>query len=211
MTSILTVNKVKEENISWENDQVNTLFSSFPWYPIHKSPWQGTFPYKPQVQFQIVHSDSMIYIRYEVEEEFVKAQYIRPNENVWEDSCVEFFISLDNKQTYYNFEFNVLGTGLIGYGTSVKTDRRRLDPTVVEQIHTFTQVSNVAGKKKWSITLGIPKTIFSEDLASGRRAFANFYKCGDQLPQPHFLAWNNIENPTPNFHLPQYFGEIIFE
>ncbi len=211
MTSILTVNKVKEENISWENGQVNTLFSSFPWYPIHKSPWQGTFPYKPQVQFQIVHSDSMIYIRYEVEEEFVKAQYIRPNENVWEDSCVEFFISLDNKQTYYNFEFNVLGTGLIGYGTSVKTDRRRLDPTVVEQIHTFTQVSNVAGKKKWSIALGIPKTIFSEDLASGRRAFANFYKCGDQLPQPHFLAWNNIENPTPNFHLPQYFGEIIFE
>ncbi len=211
MAPILTVNKIEDKNIAWANNQFDTLFFSSPWHSVDSSPWHEAFPYKPEVRFQIVHSENMLYIRYEVEEEYVKAQYIRSNESVYEDSCVEFFISLDDKQTYYNFEFNVLGTGLLGYGTSVKADRRRLAPAVIEQINTFSQVSNIGGKKKWNIVLGIPKTIFDQEINSGRKAFANFYKCGDELPQPHFLAWNTIENPTPNFHLPQFFGELIFE
>ncbi|NGM61637.1 hypothetical protein G5B30_06870 [Sphingobacterium sp. SGG-5] len=211
MTSILTVSKIEDKNISWANDQFDTLFISSQWHAVDNSPWQEAFPYKPDVRFQIVHSEDTIYIRYEVEEEYVKAQYIRPNESVYEDSCVEFFISLDNKHTYYNFEFNVLGTGLIGYGPAVKADRLRLDPAVVEQVNTFSQVFNSEGKKRWRLVLGIPKRIFNQEVNSGRKAYANFYKCGDKLPQPHFLAWNDIENPTPNFHLPQFFGELSFE
>lgn len=26
--------------------------------------------------------------------------------------------------------------------------------------------------------------------------------------QPHYIAWNAVDHPTPNFHLPQYFGEL---
>ena len=37
---------------------------------------------------------------------------------------------------------------------------------------------------------------------------ANFYKCGDDTAQPHYIAWNAVDHPTPNFHLPQYFGEL---
>ena len=34
------------------------------------------------------------------------------------------------------------------------------------------------------------------------RAKANFYKCGDKLPVPHFLSWKPINVPAPDFHLP---------
>ena len=40
---------------------------------------------------------------------------------------------------------------------------------------------------------------------------ANFYKCGDRLKQQHYLSWNPIDLPRPNFHCPEFFGELTFE
>ena len=213
--SVLRIKKIDDISLDYLScRETSSFFGKFPaleWHSIDQCPWRETFPYQPEVRFQIAHSDRNIYLRYKVKEEYVKGQYIRPNENVWEDSCVEFFLSLDNKQHYYNFEFNVLGTGLVGYGTADKSTRHRLDTTVVERINTFTQVSKLNGEKAWEIVLAIPKDIFREELADGKVVHANFYKCGDMLPQPHFVALNAIENPIPNFHLPQYFGEVVFE
>jgi hypothetical protein len=45
-------------------------------------------------------------------------------------------------------------------------------------------------------------------LRPGMILRANFYKCGDNTAQPHYIAWNAVNHPTPNFHLPQYFGEL---
>ena len=199
------------ENFTYHglSQQMETL----PWYPISHVNWPA-FPYQPEVSFQIAHDNQRIFIHYSVEEEFVKAQYVRINEAVWEDSCVEFFISFDGKSNYYNIEFNVLGTGLTGYGSQIKEERKRLQPEVIAKIQTATTAVNVAGKKKWNIVLVIPTTVFigaEIERLTGITAHANFYKCGDGLPTPHFLSWNKIEHPTPNFHLPEFFGEIIFE
>lgn len=173
--------------------------------------WPDEYPYKPAVSFQIAHTDTSILLHYTVEEEFVKAQFIRPNENVWEDSCVEFFLSLDNKKNYYNFEFNVLGTAVLGYGPGVKSERNRLEATVINTIDTYTEVLNIQGKKVWDIFISIPKAIFGDVGFSAKTFHANFYKCGDTLPTPHFISWNKIDNPTPNFHLPQFFGDLNFK
>ena len=45
----------------------------------------------------------------------------------------------------------------------------------------------------------------------GKEMGANFYKCGDELPTPHFLSWNPIEWAEPSFHRPEQFGKLIFE
>ena len=39
----------------------------------------------------------------------------------------------------------------------------------------------------------------------------NFYKCGNQLPKPHFLSWNPIPTDNVQFHCPEFFGELDFE
>ena len=62
--------------------------------------------------------------------------------------------------------------------------------------------------------MAIPLSIFihhSFSSLSGKEGRVNFYKCGDQLPVPHFVAWNNIQSAEPNFHLPEFFGEIYFQ
>ncbi|MDE6269894.1 MAG: hypothetical protein K2M12_03440, partial [Muribaculaceae bacterium] len=45
----------------------------------------------------------------------------------------------------------------------------------------------------------------------GKQLRANFYKCGDLLSTPHFLSWNRVDTPHPDFHRPEYFGAIKFD
>ena len=182
------------------------------WHAIDQVNWPESYPYKPTVAFQIAYNADGIALHFAVEEDFVKAQYVRPNEPVFEDSCVEFFVSFDQKKTYYNIEFNVLGTGIIGYGPADKKQRNRLTAQQIEQVSTASSVTQVAGKKKWNIVMLIPYAVFQLegiDLA-GRQAHANFYKCGDKLPVPHFVSWKAIDFPKPSFHQPDFFGEIRF-
>ena len=36
------------------------------------------------------------------------------------------------------------------------------------------------------------------------------YKCGDELPHPHFRSWKSIETEKPDFHRPEFFAEVAF-
>lgn len=211
MSKSIVINRVNDKELVLHYETLKKTFSSAVEHPIDHAPWREQFPYTPKASFKIVYSRDCIGIYYYVEEEFVAAKALRPNENVWEDSCVEFFVSLDNKKTYYNFEFNVLGTGLIGYGTEVKADRKRLSPAVIESIDVLTQLHKVDGKKIWEMYLLIPVKVISDESLVGKSIHGNFYKCGDALPLPHFMTWNPIEYPTPNFHKPEYFGQLLFE
>lgn len=178
-------------------------------------PW-ADFPYCPSVHFKIAHTVVGIVLLYDVKEKHMKSVYRRTNDPVYKDSCVEFFLSFDGVN-YYNLEFNCLGTGLIGYGPAEKSARKRLNVETIEQVKTYSRMSQGTpenGDKAWQLLLQIPLSVFEAhtiDSLAGRRCTGNFYKCGDDLPEPHYVAWNPINHPTPNFHLPQYFGELVFE
>ncbi|MFA5695554.1 MAG: carbohydrate-binding family 9-like protein, partial [Proteiniphilum sp.] len=40
---------------------------------------------------------------------------------------------------------------------------------------------------------------------------ANFYKCGDETAEPHYISWSPIDLPAPDFHAPQFFGLLEME
>ncbi|WP_293885494.1 MULTISPECIES: carbohydrate-binding family 9-like protein [unclassified Sphingobacterium] len=175
--------------------------------------WSESFPYKPEVQFKIGYTAEYLVLQYEVIEEQLRGHYSEANQNVWEDSCVEFFVSFDGCKHYYNLEFNLIGTGLIGYGTAEKAARNRLDTSEIEKVRTFSLIMRNGSDKRWTMIEVIPLSIFKFDELvnlKGKIIHGNFYKCGDHLKQPHFISWNKIENPAPNFHLPQFFGEMVF-
>ncbi|MCL7987511.1 carbohydrate-binding family 9-like protein [Sphingobacterium sp. lm-10] len=189
-----------------------SIFSEAKWHAIDMINWPDQFPYQPSVRFQVVYTSDFLVLHYDVEEDFVRANAVRHNEAVWEDSCVECFISFDAGKTYYNIEFNLLGTGLIGYGSRIRQERRRLGADIVERVSTFTHVRQMGGRKTWQMVLAIPFAILGQEgrTLSGGFAAANFYKCGDKLPVPHYLSLNPINSPVPSFHSPEYFGEIAF-
>ena len=70
------------------------------------------------------------------------------------------------------------------------------------------------GEHCWSVIEVIPATALfrsGTDKFDGKRMTANFYKCGDELPTPHFISWAPIEWKEPSFHRPEFFGELVFE
>jgi hypothetical protein len=128
---------------------------------------------------------------------------------------VEFFIHFNDDKGYYNFEFNCIGTPLVGFGKS-RSERDLLPKEVVGNIQTESFISRVKVKEAvyWELSVAIPSNVFIYHpipSLSGQKGRVNFHKCGDQLPVPHFLVWNNIQSAEPNFHLPEFFGEIYFE
>ena len=173
---------------------------------------------KVQVQFDIVHDGSSIFLKYFVRENQVRAVNRAFNSPVWEDSCVEFFLSLDGGDHYYNFEFNAIGTVLGGYGRD-KNSRDRLPVEVLEKIETNPSlgrevIENLEEETSWTLEVKLPVSALChskiKDL-SGVKATANFYKCGDRLKEPHFISWKPVLSETPNIHQPQYFGKLEFE
>ncbi|MDR2090309.1 MAG: hypothetical protein LBP62_01430 [Clostridiales bacterium] len=69
----------------------------------------------------------------------------------------------------------------------------------------------------WELYFDIPFKMISEIYGAdfrvykGRRVRANFYKCGDETPLPHYGAAFQVESPFPEFHLPEFFGTLIFD
>jgi hypothetical protein len=171
--------------------------------------------YKPIVSFAIAYTEDSILLKYFVAEKYVKADYCIINDPVYKDSCVEFFIAFGDEKGYYNLEFNPIGTALIGYGTD-KNDRKLLNKTLISQVekhHTITQPFQGNSITEWELTLKIPFALFIHHAVTSladQVCRANFYKCGDDLPVPHFLSWSPVDNPEPNFHLPQFFGTLFF-
>lgn len=171
------------------------------------------YDYVPEAVFRIAYTDDAILLRYAVKEKYIRASYLFPNDPVYKDSCVEFFISFEGEK-YYNFEFNCIGTTLASYGSSNKETRMRLSAALIETIQTNSKIQCQRLNSSWELSVRIPINIFSETgikSLKGIEATANFYKCGDDLPLPHFLSWNEINHPSPNFHLPAFFGEIVFD
>jgi hypothetical protein len=168
---------------------------------------------KPEVAFYLAYGDDAIFLKFCVKEKYFRATYKQTNEPVYKDSCVEFFIAFD--EAYYNFEFNALSTALVGYGLPGK--REAFPSSLINNIKSRVinkTVSDDVLPFEWELTLAIPFNLFYKHSIStlkGTECNANFYKCGDDLPEPHFLCWNKIIADKPNFHLPQYFGKLIFE
>jgi len=184
-------------------------------HKISISPWK-TYPAKPDVHFNIAYGKQELFLKYSVAENYLLAEKTKSNQAVYEDSCVEFFIEPETGGPYLNFEFNCIGTCLAQKGYS-RQDRLFLDPVLINKIKRYSGLGNnkISLKKglfKWELVLAIPFSLFlRKKPVKGDQVRANFYKCGDHLPESHFLAWNNIVTPRPDFHQPEFFGTLEFQ
>ena len=182
---------------------------------VENTNWPKEFPYCPKMQFGIAHTGEEFLIHYCVEEQSVRAVAQKDNDNVWEDSCAEFFISPAADGLYYNIECNCAGTLLLGVGEG-RNNRQLATPEITRQIDRWASLGRTPfdtrnQPTRWELALRIPYTVFfRHNITSldGLTLKGNFYKCGDKLPVPHFISWNPIGTPTPDFHCPQFFGKL---
>ncbi len=174
------------------------------------------FSYKPISVFTIAHDGSRIYIHYFIRGNCLKALYSEDQSPVWTDSCVEFFVQPPVGPDYYNFEFNCIGTCYAAKRNS-REDFTLLITDELKQIKRYATLGpkpfqEMQGLFAWDLLVSIPFSLIGlneKNLPDTLRA--NFYKCADGTLLPHYLSWNPIETPKPDFHRPEYFGELFLE
>ena len=188
--------------------------------------WEGyNGDYNPDVKFRIGYTEKEIYLQYLVTENDIKAVYGEDaGSKPYTDSCVEFFAIPGEGGEYYNLEMNCIGKGTFAGGAQ-RTDRTRYGDDVLSQIRRESTLGSEAfgtksfaenGEKPytWKLTVALPVELYSLSEVKplkGRSIKANFYKCGDDMPQKHYLSWHPIRIEKPNFHRPDHFGTLIFE
>ena len=176
--------------------------------------WPDAFPYRPDVSFEVSHSDTALHLLFRVQEDAVRAVCAADGEHAWEDSCVEFFFAPGEEGEYYNLECTCTGRLLLCRGTG-RAGRLPLPEALLRGISRRSSLGiEPFGLREeptaWVLALDIPAATFGLERFSGLPARGNFYKCGDKLPVPHYLSWAPVRTPRPDFHRPEYFEEIVF-
>jgi len=187
-----------------------------------KNSMGGKPTHRPRTQAKVLYDDKYIYVVFRVEDQYVRAVAQDYHGPVWKDSCVEFFFTPrdDVSLGYFNLEVNCGGTPLFHYQKAPKKEQRSIDIADMQQIeiaHSMPKIvePEIAKPTIWTIEYGIPIAILEKYCPVARPAprviwRANFYKIGDDTSHPHWLTWSVVNNPVPNFHLPQFFGILEF-
>ncbi|MBR5053205.1 MAG: hypothetical protein IKW91_08270 [Bacteroidaceae bacterium] len=180
--------------------------------------WPNEFPYKPKVEFAAAHTGDALLLHYRVEEQSVRAVAEKDHEHIWEDACVEFFVMpVEADELYYNIECNCTGKLIVAVGEG-RDGRKPAPAEVMRKIDRWaslgTEPFDVRNEPtKWEVALRVPITTFFKhkfESFEGLVAKGNVYKCGDNLPVPHFISWSPIKTENPDFHRPEFFGQMIF-
>lgn len=184
----------------------------FPWYKGGAK--QGT-------EVRLMYDDKNIYVQFLCADRHIYSEETRHNGNVYKDSCVEFFATIDPEAgpDYFNLEINCCGVMHVGYGP----ERNGRILMVEELARRMTLVTSVPGPTRqespsdngWWVAAKIPFDVIGEFAGkkvapkSGALWKANFYRCGGKT-DGQFGCWNHIAWPKPDFHRPEFFGELKF-
>lgn len=175
--------------------------------------WKKDFPYHPLTAFSIGHSKTHLYMDFFVRCNYLRAVNYENNSPVSQDSCVEFFVSPKCDEHYWNFEFNCIGT----INASHRTERKnptRLTSDELGRVKRYASCGNrpfneIEGLFAWNLTIAIPFDLIGIDYNNTPvKIKGNFYKCASATSLPHYLSWNPIKTDKPDFHRPEFFGDI---
>lgn len=179
-------------------------------FAIDRINWKE-YPYKPDVKVYAGYTNKTLFLHFMVRKDYIRAEGINDQDPVWQDACVEFFISVGTN--YRNFEFSCTGVCLSAIGPD-RYSRTALDGKNLLRIerYPFFSRDNVpveGSQSDWSLMVGIPLDLI--ELYPGKKFRCNFYKCGDKTKIPHYVTWAPINIASPDFHRPEWFGEVELE
>lgn len=180
--------------------------------------WPESFPEKPETTVEVGNDHEWLSLKWHVRGEQLRAVTTEDQGPVWEDSCVEFFCQVPGEEYYCNFETNCIGAMV---GSRRKGRDKDVQPFSAEEMGRIERKCSFPreafeekdGMFEWEVELCIPlDLIFRETKPVFPQALrANFYKCADKTKKPHYVSWQPIQLPTPNFHCLEFFGQIVLE
>jgi hypothetical protein len=180
--------------------------------------------HQPRTFARLLHDADGIHGIFHVHDRYVRCARTNYFDEVWKDSCVEFFAQPKTDRGYFNFEFNCGGAFLcshitnpertpggfkqftkvpasIGQTIQVQSSLpRRIEPEITEPVI-------------WTLAFFIPFALFAHYIGplgppTGQVWRGNFFKCAEETSHPHWASWSPVDEF--DFHRPNCFGTIRF-
>lgn len=157
--------------------------------------------------------DYGIVITMTAEESNPLRRYTEKDSPVYKDSALEAFLNFAPEQPekgYFNFEINANGAMLSEFGLG-KNRKKLRELTLL-----YADCSANIEENSWNVLIKIPFELIHEiygipSLQKGDVFTCNFYKISEDPSIEHYISYSPINNPTPNFHLPEFFAKAIIE
>jgi hypothetical protein len=180
--------------------------------------------HRPRTQVRVVHDSTGLRGIFDVQDQFVRSLRTNYMDEVWKDSCVEFFIQPRRDAGYFNLEMNAGGAHLCCYIED--PDRvpggfkkfTRLPWEIGQKIEVQSSLPRtidpeIADAVRWQVNFFVPYSVLEHYVrplgdVRGQEWRGNFYKCADDGSHPHWGSWSPVD--VFNFHTPRCFGAISF-
>ncbi|NQU38735.1 MAG: carbohydrate-binding family 9-like protein [Lentisphaerae bacterium] len=180
---------------------------------------------RPAVRARLGHGGSTLCGIFHVNDRYVRSVRTGFQADVCNDSCVEFFFEPAGDGAYFNFEFSAGGAMLCHYVRDIGLPPERprdfipLSDAECEQVRVVSSLPPIVEPEiteamVWTLAYRIPLSAlepYAGELGPlpNKTWRANFYKCGSQTSHPHYGSWMPVSEK--NFHMPECFGDIVFE
>ncbi len=192
------------------NELPHLRINHYPWYESGK---------KQDTRVKACYDAHRLHLLFDCDDVHISARARQPNGDVCKDSCVEFFGSPPGSEGYFNLEINCCGDVHLGYGTAAGS-RELANPAILDQINVVTTVderpkNEAPSDDGWTLQASVSFRALTHLTGQevcpshGDQWPANFYRCGGET-DPQFACWSPIDAPSPNFHLPDFFGVLVF-
>lgn len=194
----------------------NQHFDDVPILEISEYPWDTT-GYRPKTYAQVYADPTGLFVHMRTEADALSSATTQQLTYVHTSSCLEFFVQPypEEDNRYFNFEISPLG---ITYG-SVGEERHNRQLLTIEDVALMNIRSSIVRGKtpqhaKWDIFYEIPYQLIGRYFAvsafsKGHVMRGNFYKCGEEAEPSHYGSWSPIGLEAPDFHCPEFFGDIL--
>ncbi len=194
----------KGEDLQWKKAD---LLSDFGY------PWDGKNDIK-SVSFKAVHSKKWVYALFEVHVDNVKTYVSNNNKTeVINSDRVEMFFRRDDRLApYYCLEIDAMGR-VFDYEAEYHRKFNTQWSWPAQQLLVHTHQT----KNDYTVEIALSKdSLTSLGLLQGTRIQAGLFRgeCEElkgDIASMKWISWLAPDSPTPDFHIPSSFGELILE
>ncbi len=179
----------------------------FPWWKSGKK--EGTVA-------KMLWDDQYLYVAHICEDSWITARCKEHDGPVSKDDCFEVMIAPNIKKpaTYFNIEWNVLGTFVDGFRVQKKKHAWDARDVRVAGSYIGTLNDDTDVDKHWIVEIAIPFKNF-ESVAMqtpprpGYQWNLNLNRHGGDTNM-QYSRWTKADTPSPAFHTPHRFGRVTF-
>ncbi|MBQ7800545.1 MAG: hypothetical protein IJ370_08620 [Oscillospiraceae bacterium] len=196
---------------------IKTVDENFSWNDIEKAPidiFCWTYNYKPKTFAQLVFIEGKeIRAKLTCYETDPETRCDTFGQDVWKDSCLEFFAAFnpETPDIYVNCEMNSAGAALMALGNNDVENRVSADKILGHIPYFAGEVFEDHWCAEVRLTVEDIKTLFGVEIKRGFKFKGNFFKCGDETKFEHYGMWCRSVAVIPQFHRPQYFGDLVID